>query len=365
MWLENCWYVVAWEHELDDDAVVARRVLDQPLVVYRTADGDTVALADRCAHRHAPLSLGCREGDHLRCGYHGVAFGADGRCVDVPGMERAPTSLRVRSYPVVVRHRWVFVWMGDPALADPNRLPDNWSSDHPQWRNIPGYLHYDTPYLLICDNLLDFSHLSYVHAGSLGGSTEIALARPQIETIDHAGQLGVRVSRQVPNVPPPPFYQRFRDFEGNLDRWFVYDFLVPGTLLMSSGGRPAGGNPEDDETQAVRLHSCQTLTPETATSTHYFWQQGHPRAPGDEGIAESIHDSIVGAFEEDRQIITAQYHNLTEQGVGDMVPLHFDAALTRFRQLLEAAVNADATERPGRRGPAGKTGQGSARTAPT
>ena len=160
--------------------------------------------------------------------------------------------------------------MGDPLKADPALLPDNFSCDHPEWRNKPGYLHYDTDYLLICDNLLDFSHLSYVHEKTLGGSPAIAQARAQIEAVPR----GIRVTRRVHDVPPPPFYQRFRSFETNLDRWFIYDFLLPGTLLMHSGGRPVA-DAGDDMRNAVQLHSCQTLTPETATSTHYFFQQSH------------------------------------------------------------------------------------------
>jgi phenylpropionate dioxygenase-like ring-hydroxylating dioxygenase large terminal subunit len=337
MWLRDCWYVIAYDHEVQADGLLARKVLNEPLVLYRTDADEIVALADRCPHRHAPLSKGCKEGDSLRCGYHGLKFAPDGRCTEVPGMEQPPSHLRVKSFPVAVRHTWVFIWMGDPAKADEAMLPDNWSCDHPGWKNKPGYLHYDTPYLLICDNLLDFSHLSYVHAKTLGGSTQIALARPTVEKINEDGQRGIRVSRHIADVPPPPFYQRFRSFDSNLDRWFVYDFLFPGTLLMSSGGRPTG-DASDDNSRAVLLHSCQTLTPETETSTHYFWSQSHPRAPGDEGIAESIHNSIVTAFNEDRDIITAQYKNLAAKADEPMVPLHMDSALLQFRSFLEAEV---------------------------
>jgi hypothetical protein len=205
----------------------------------------------------------------VRCGYHGLLFDGQGRCTEIPGLERVPPHVRVRSYPVVVKNRWVFVWMGDAERADPALLPDNFSNDHPDWIHLPGYLHYDTPYLLICDNLLDFSHLSYVHEKTLGGSTKIAQARAQIDKLPQ----GIRVTRHVPDVPPPAYYRRMREFTTNLDRWFIYDFLLPGTLLMHSGGRPTGSGagsgtgtgPAADPTQpiadSVNLHSCQTLTP--------------------------------------------------------------------------------------------------------
>lgn len=336
MFLRNCWYVIAWDHEVPAGGLLARSVLNEPVIVFRKADGGFAALEDRCCHRHAPLSKGRYEGDGVRCGYHGLKFDGDGRCVDAPGLDRIPPQARVRAYPVAVRNRWVFVWMGDPAKAEARLLPDNFSNDHPDWRNRPGYLHYDTPYLLICDNLLDFSHLSYVHAKTLGGSTAIARARAEVETLER----GVRVSRRVPDVPPPPYYARIRRFEGNVDRWFVYDFLFPGTLLMSSGGKPAG-QPEPDPANSVLLHSCQTLTPETDGTTHYFFQQSHRADAGDASVTEGIYQSLVTAFNEDRDMITAQYAAIRRDPGAAMLPLGIDAALVRYRRLLEEAIAAE------------------------
>ncbi len=345
MWLRNCWYVIAWDHEipaLDAPTLFRRTVLGEPVLVYRTADGGYTALEDRCCHRHAPLSAGRREGDCVRCGYHGLLFNAAGTCVEVPGLAAVPPKARVRRYPLVLRNRWLFVWMGNPDGADPALLPDNFSCDHPDWRNKPGYMHYDTPYLLICDNLLDFSHLSYVHAATLGGSTEIAQAVPTIAPVPGTRAdwplMGIRVSRHVRNVPAPPFYQRFRRFDSHLDRWFVYDFLLPGTLLMHSGGKPVN-DAENDLQNAVQLHSCQTLTPETQNSTHYFFQQSHRADAGDSTVTDSIFNSLVQAFNEDRDMISAQHHNLALAGGQPMLPLAMDAALLQFRRLLQAQLD--------------------------
>jgi vanillate O-demethylase monooxygenase subunit len=336
MFLRNCWYVIAWDHEVPAGGMLARSVLNEPIVVFRKADGGFAALEDRCCHRHAPLSKGRHEGDGVRCGYHGLKFDGEGRCVDAPGLDRIPPQARVKAYPVAARNKWVFVWMGDPAKAEERLLPDNFSNDHPDWRNRPGYLHYDTPYLLICDNLLDFTHLSYVHAKTLGGSAEIARARAEVETLER----GVRVSRRVPGVPPPPYYAKIRRFGGNVDRWFVYDFLFPGTLLMSSGGKPAG-QPDPDPANSVLLHSCQTLTPETDGTTHYFFQQSHRADAGDASVTEGIYQSLVTAFNEDRDMITAQYAAIRRDPGAAMLPLAIDAALVRYRRLLEEAIAAE------------------------
>ncbi len=353
-WLRDCWYVIAWDHEVpaaDSPELFHRTVLGEPILVYRLADGSVKALEDRCCHRAAPLSKGRREGDCVRCGYHGLKFNPQGVCIEAPGTPVVPEKAHVKSYPVAVNNKWVFVWMGDPALADVALLPDNFSNDHPDWQNKPGYLHYDTPYLLICDNLLDFSHLSYVHASTLGGSTRIAEAIPEFaKTRDaHGQQNGITVTRHVPNVPAPPFYQRFRPFDEPLDRWFIYDFVLPATLLMKSGGRPVSDAPTDLR-RAVQLHSCQTLTPETTTSTHYFFQQSH-KVGGADGsglkgeaataVTESIFNSLVGAFNEDRDMIRAQFETIQRNPDAPMLPLAMDSALTQFRRLLATRLQAE------------------------
>lgn len=347
MWIRNCWYVIAWNHEIPPAAsheLFHRTVLGEPILVYRAANGDLVALEDRCCHRLAPLSKGRREGDCVRCGYHGLKFDPQGLCVEAPGIPIIPPRAKVKIYPVVLKNNWVFVWMGDPALADPVLLPDNFSCDHPDWRYRPGYLHYDTPYLLICDNLLDFSHLSYVHEKTLGGSTGIAQATPIIEPI--AGPrpdwptIGIKVSRHVHDVEPPPYYQKFRPFDTKLNRWFIYEFLLPGLLLMRSGGKPVA-DAEGDMSRAVQLHSCQALTPETETTTHYFFQQSHRAGEGDDSVADVIYDSLLVAFHEDRDMITAQHRTIALHPDAPMLPLAMDSALMQFRRALGVRVQAE------------------------
>jgi len=336
VFIRNCWYVAAWDHEIPVDGLFARTVIGEPLVLHRTAAGEIVALEDRCCHRLAPLSKGRKEGDCVRCGYHGLLFDAQGVCVEVPGLERVPPKARVRRYPVAVKNRWVFVWMGDPARADVAELPDNFSCDHPDWHCKPGYLHYETPYLLVVDNLLDFSHLSYVHEKTLGGTPAIAQSRPTIEKVPR----GLRVSRFVADVPPPPFYRRMRTFDGNIDRHFVYDFLLPATLLMHSGGRPSGTT-DADGPASVRLHSCQALTPETEHSTHYFFEQAVPTDQGGAALVDTVYASLEQAFNEDRDMITAQARNIATKPDAPMLPLAMDAALTQFRRLVDEALRAE------------------------
>lgn len=340
MFIRNCWYVIAWDHEIPTQGLFARTVLGEPIMLFRGEHGTIAALEDRCCHRHAPLSRGRHEGAAVRCGYHGLKFDATGRCIEIPGQSSIPPQARVRTYPLVLHNKWVFVWMGDPARADTKLLPDNFSNDHPDWRYKPGYLHYNTDYLLICDNLLDFSHLSYLHEKTLGGSTAIAQAKPTITQLDGSGPPGLRITRRVPDVPPPPYYGKLKRFAGNVDRWFDYDFLLPGTLLMRSGGRPTG-QAADDMRDAVQLHSCQTLTPETEHSTHYFFQQAHQVHLGDETVTEGLYEGVVAAFHEDRAMIAAQQAAIAREPQARMVPIAADAALNQFRVLARRMIEAE------------------------
>ena len=339
MFVRNCWYMIAWDHEIPHEQtnghIFTRTVLGEPIVVYRATSG-LVALADRCVHRGAPLSKGRLEGDNLRCGYHGLVFNSRGQCTEVPGMDTVPSKACVKRYPIVEKNRWIFVWMGEPEKADLKQLPDNFSCDSPDWKNVPGYMHYETNYLLICDNLLDFSHLSYVHEKTLGGSLAIAQARPTVTEVTTEGQRGLRLQRSVSEAPSPPFYNRIQSFKGLLDRWWDYEFLLPGTLLMKSGGRPSKTNTVDKN--EVELHSCQTVTPETENSTHYFFQQGHKTGQGDGTLAQAMHEILIKAFHEDKDMIGAQSACLALAPDFEMLPLHLDGALTRFRRLIESEI---------------------------
>ena len=334
MFLKNCWYVAAWDHEILGDTLLSRTLLGQPVLLYRKDDGAVVAMDNKCCHRHAPLHMGRKEGDCVRCMYHGAKYDATGACVEVPGQDRIPPKLRQRVYPTVQRKRWVWIWMGDPALADDTLIPDAFSLDHPDWRWKPSYLLYDCNYLLISDNLLDFSHLSYVHEKTFGGSPNIAEARPEVQRMER----GVRVSRPVRGTVPAPYHQRLGSFEGKVDRWFRYDFHVPGILLLDAGVKSAA-TPDDDMSGALQFHSCQAITPETEKSTHYFFMQAHNFRLDDAVVTESIDQSQKRAFIEDKQILEAQQRMIDNSPESPMVAMAADAGLMQYRRLLSELID--------------------------
>jgi phenylpropionate dioxygenase-like ring-hydroxylating dioxygenase large terminal subunit len=159
----NAWYAAAWDVELGRK-LTARTICGKPLVMYRKQDGSAVALADACWHRLLPLSRGELHGDNVICGYHGLEFDDTGRCVYMPSQDTINPSACVKSYPVVERHRFLWVWPGDPAMADPALVPDLHWNDHPDWAADGKVIHVKCDYRLVLDNLMDLTHETYVTA---------------------------------------------------------------------------------------------------------------------------------------------------------------------------------------------------------
>ena len=166
-YLRNSWYVAAWSKDIAADIVV-RTIIEQPVVMYRKSDGAIVALEDRCAHRQVPLSRGRIVGDLIECGYHGLQFDASGACVRIPAQDTIPTRACVKSYPVVERHGWVWLWMGEAARATPATVPDFHRLDDPAFAATGDTNEIAANYELVNDNLLDLSHVGYVHGSTIG-----------------------------------------------------------------------------------------------------------------------------------------------------------------------------------------------------
>jgi phenylpropionate dioxygenase-like ring-hydroxylating dioxygenase large terminal subunit len=228
-------------------------------VLYRREDGMPVALEDRCCHRQLPLSMGRLEGDDLRCGYHGLKFDASGKCIEIPGQTSIPPQARVRAYPLIEKYSWVWIWMGGPASADPALIPNWWWTEHPEWAfTRPDMVHLRCNYQLISDNVLDVTHLAYVHASSIGASSISEFPA----TVERDGRL-VRLTRWIVDRPPPPLYKKAGGFPGNADRWQIVEHVPPCFTVNFAGCK--------DEKRKIDLMALSAPTPETERSTHYFF----------------------------------------------------------------------------------------------
>lgn len=345
MFLYNWWYVAAWDHELIDGKILARTILEKPVVLYRGESGNYVAMDDRCCHRAAPLSMGRVEGDCIRCMYHGLKYDTSGQCIQIPGQEVIAKTLRVHSYPVVERNHLVWIWMGDPELADPELILDYPPLGDPGWRGLPAYLHYDANWLLIVDNLSDFAHLAFVHTNTLGGSEEYAYTTKPvaIERLDD----GFRVERWHMDSDPPPFHRKvIEDKDARVDRRNIGRMHIPGVFFLESMFAPAGRGAEKGNLEGAREYrNCQYMTPETRSTTHFFWNYLHNFDLDNPNIALSLRESLLEGFMEDKAIIEAQQRLLDADPDFRMRTLGSDAALKHFRLQLNKRIGEEAAGR--------------------
>jgi len=346
--LRNGWYVVAMSQEVGR-SLFSRRVLDEPLVMYRTGSGAPVVLEDYCPHRLLPLSKGCLVGDAVQCGYHGMQFDPAGVCIKIPGEKQLPRDLRVRRYPVVEKHRWLYAWMGEPELADPKLIPEfadptEWDG----WHHASGLFPAKCNYLLILDNIMDLSHLAFVHASSVG-SASIA-DRAVVETSTHGDR--VRVVRTTCDVAPASTYAHFGRFEGNIDRWQVTEYAPPAYFLVNNGSKPTSDRPPgEQDTRGQGIWGFQVyhaITPETETTSHDFWTVGAPEGMLPSEARAPFRKTIEDILDEDRVVYDAQQKAVeakSELGRFGRVPsrvvLTGDKALVAARRVLQGKLNAE------------------------
>ncbi|MFM0170867.1 aromatic ring-hydroxylating dioxygenase subunit alpha [Paraburkholderia sediminicola] len=335
--LFNAWYVAAFSHEVTASGLLARTVLEHPVVLYRDAGGAAIALDDRCPHRFAPLSRGRLIDGALECPYHGLRFGTSGACVFNPhGDGRVPPAATVRRYPVRERYGAIWIWPGDPRRADAAPLPDFDFLDPEHNVTSDGYLLTNAGYQLSADNLLDLSHFQYLHPATLGSD---AMAHGSVQAIEQDDTVWVRRDMTAERLQPL-VADTFGLARGVLaDRRLDVRWKPPGLLTVFVRVAETGASPD---TARVGL-SAHWLTPQTATSTHYFFAFGLPRAMGD-AAAMLVRAAIEGLMQpfrdEDLPMLEAQQRAIGTSDFWSLRPvlLPIDAGALRARRIMERLI---------------------------
>lgn len=343
-WPMNAWYAAAYDVEVKPE-LLPRTVAGRDLVMYRRSDGGVSALDNACWHRLLPLSEGKLEGDRVVCGYHGLVYDGEGRCVFMPSQKTINPGARVRSYPAEERHRFVWVWPGDPALADPNLIPDMHWNDHPDWAGDGELIHLECGYKLIVDNLMDLTHETFVHGSSIG---QRSISEVPFE-ITH-GPGSARVTRWMIDVEPPPFWKMQLEWKigepaGNVDRWQIIDFQAPSTVAIDVGVAPTGtGAPEGDPSAGVNGYVLNTMTPETATGCHYFWAFVRNYNLDDQRITTLIREGVAGVFAEDEEVLAAQQRAIDTHPEKQFYNLSIDGGAMWARRLIDQMIAAESDD---------------------
>jgi phenylpropionate dioxygenase-like ring-hydroxylating dioxygenase large terminal subunit len=329
-WLKRCWYMAGWSEEVGAQGL-ARRIADRPVFVYRLGDGTCAALLDRCPHRFAPLSRGTREGDTVVCGYHGLGFSPQGKCVRNPFSERIPAGTDVPTFAVTERDGIVWLWGGDPADTDPSLIPDfGFVPDTPHSRTVRGYTLMRANYEYGTDNLLDLSHIEFVHKGTFAGQGVI-----------FAGQHSIRIEGEtiqsdwfMPDIAPPSVAHGRYGPDERVDHWLAMRWNAPASMRLHVGVCPHG-EPRD---AGFELPQAHILTPASQSQTHYFWSSTRYHDLDDAVMDAMLLELFGQAFdEEDKPIIEAAYANLegADFWAARPVSLGIDQGGTRARRMIE------------------------------
>lgn len=333
MFIKNAWYVGGIGAEIG--RMPTRTVVcNEPIVLFRSENGDAVALADRCIHRRLPLSKGRLNGDRLVCGYHGFTYDMAGRCVAVPGQDRVPRRAGVRAYAVVERFGWIWLWLGAAEEADEAKLPEMPGMEMDGWVPFRDHLHVNAHYQLLIDNLIDLSHETYVHTSSIGNDL---VAETPIEVRRGADE--VLVDRVMRDIPPPPFFAKAAETDANVDRYQLVRFQPPCYVHVEARTVPPGNN---DPNAGVRFFVLDCLTPETERTTNYYWAVSRNFRLLDGEFGEWWHKTVCSIFEEDRAVLEAQQASIeTDQSGVRTIDVAIDGGTILARQVVAELLAAE------------------------
>lgn len=290
--IRDHWYVAAWAEEITREPM-RREILEQDIVFYRTEDGAPVALQNRCPHRSFPLCKGNIKGDRIQCGYHGIEFNPDGSCAHVPQLKSAPRAIRIESYPLVEQGPFIWIWMGGADRVDHAKLVSQPWFTEPSWTHVKGYFHMKANYLGLHENLLDLSHFPYVH-GAILGRPEHAEAQPNVSV---EGDV-VHSSVLHKDVALPPKFRAAADLVEPVDR--LSEQFVPSPAIHV--GKAILEDSSTPKQQHIR-YVIHCPTPETQSSTHYFWAVARDKIVDNKEVDEEAYAIANKAFNEDREAL--------------------------------------------------------------
>jgi phenylpropionate dioxygenase-like ring-hydroxylating dioxygenase large terminal subunit len=339
-YLLNTWYIAAWADELVSGGLLGRTILEQPIAFFRDSQGVIQAVDDRCPHRFAPLHTGKVVGDSVQCPYHGLRFDGSGKCTHNPhGDGNIPKAACVRSYPAVERHAAIWIWLGDPTLANDELIPDfSFFEQAPANSKGKGYLPTRANYELLSDNIMDLSHVDYLHPDTLGGG---ALSRTRA-SVEEMPNDRVRINWWAPGEVPPPVFGAHCEDPSRADVWAEVIWQAPGLMMLGSGATDPG-TPREQGPHAWALH---LMTPQDATNTHYFFANTRCFDQQNAELNAFTQKLLLGVFaNEDKPMVEAQQLRIGEADLLSLSPvlLPVDVGAVRCRRVLRRLIEAERT----------------------
>lgn len=335
----NQWYVAAWSSEVTREPM-GRWILGEPVALYRTRAGEAVAVYGRCPHRHFPLGESCVVGDNIECGYHGITFDRHGRCVRVPTEQSAPAVYNIRAYPLEERWNWLWIWPGDPGLADPALIPDHAELGITgESVDMVGDIYYPVPgrYMLMHDNLLDLTHLGYLHKSTIA-SDDIAAAKE----IRDSGPGWIRSRRTMRDVACPELFGQLFGHDGNVDRAFGMTSYLPCLHAGFDEFRHVTDDPARPGEELGTLRVFHAITPGRRHDAHYFFAFGRNFARNNPELDLAMTGGLSVTLEEDMSA-TREIESMLAgyDTVPDELLLRSDAHCVQGRAMIADMIAAE------------------------
>jgi vanillate O-demethylase monooxygenase subunit len=325
--------MAGWSEELAQQPL-ARRLFDRPIVLFRGTGGKAQAIADRCPHRFTPLSRGTLVGDHLTCSYHGLTFDGTGRCVRNPFSDQIPHHAQVDAWTVVERYGALWLWGGARDTADTTRIPDfSMVTEHDGASIVRGYTLLEAPYEFGIDNLMDLSHIEFVHKGTFAGAGVIFAGKHDV--LEHED--AIWSNWWMPGVLAPSHTRGIYPAEMRCDHWLDMRWHAPASMQLQVGATPAG----QPRAAGIIVEQSHILTPASATTSHYFWATTRPGNDDSPETDNFLRTLFRQAFDdEDKPIIQAAWRNLEGQDFWDAKPisLGIDNGGLRVRRRLKGML---------------------------
>lgn len=328
----NAWYIGAWSNEIEDGPI-ARKIMGENIVLFRGGDGKAAALEDRCCHRGVKLSLGASVEQGIQCGYHGMVFDGSGACVVNPGDKLNPGHC-VRAFPVVERQHFVWIWTGDPALADESQIINFPFHDmNDEWNFHFSRYDIASNYMFMMDNLMDLTHLGYVHTSTIGGNPE---EHDGAELITSRTENGAHFIRWMMNSTPPPSFVNGAGFKGKIDRWADFEYVAPASVLQWGGGHDAGTGGREDRNKlgGLSIRLFHHATPADEGNFHYFFSSAVRGQAQDGPISKAFHKDILEAFLEDKLFMESQQDAVANDPSRGLMLRGHDKAVAYARQAI-------------------------------
>jgi len=327
--LRNQWYAAAEADELGAGPV-GRILLNEPIVMYRTPDGRPVAMEDRCCHRRAPLSKGKIEGANLRCGYHGFLYGPDGKVVWVPGQDKIPPGAAVKTYPLIEKYGLVWIWMGVAARRDEALIPDEFKWNvAPGWVSTGARLPVAANHMLLVDNLMDLSHVPFLHAATIGSAND---TDPDLTWERGPNWVqGTRIGRNL----IPTARARALGVNSNMDVTKVMKFMPASNVSIEITQIETGLKPGETPRWCFHSFILNAMTPETERSCHYFWRSTRDYDVASEETTALIFKSTTVAFNEDKDMLEAEQRIIDLNPAATQIDVMGDTGGLQARRIVD------------------------------